>query len=281
MRIMGLSNSLHWSAWFSTSFLMLLAAFSIVTIFIKFKIIAGQALLEYSNVFLIWIFFLFYIIAVITFCFLISVIFKKATTAGNVGTILFFLSHVFYYQYRENFESLNYVVKLLYCLPLNTGLGQGLSIILDFEQKKEGLQFSNFASHDKDHGFSVAEVLLAFVIASVIHLLLMTYIEQVFTGSIGVAKPWYFPVSPIIKMIKKKSDKDGNIDIVKEKSKTSKGDFEQDPQNMKAGIKIKSMSKRFGKSTVVNQLSLNMYEDQITVLLGHNGAGELYYKSFF
>lgn len=269
---MGLSSTVHWTSWFTSSLLTLVAAFTLVTIFVKYKIIGGEALFEFSNVFLIWIFFLFYIIAVITFCFLISVVFKKATTAGNVGTILFFVTNVVYYQYRDRFESLNYFIKMLYCLPLNTALGQGISIILDYEITKEGLNFSNFASHDEDHGFSVAEVLLAFVIASMIHLLLTLYIERVFTGSIGVAKPWYFPLSPIIRMINNKREKSNNF--VKEKAKSAQEDFEQDPQNMKAGIKIRNMTKRFGKDTVVNQLSLNMYEDQITVLLGHNGAGE-------
>ena len=251
----------------------MLAGFTFVTIFINFKIVAGQALLGYSNFFLIWLFFFFYIIALITFCFLISVIFKKATTAGNVGTILFFLTHVVYYQYRDNFESLNYVVKILYCLPLNSGLGQGLLMILDLERQKKGLNFSNFTSRDDVHSFSIAEVILCFILASVIQLLMMIYIEQVFTGSIGVAKPWYFPVSPIIRRMKK-DDLILKENFSKQKSKIPDKNFEEDPKQMKAGIKIVNMSKSFGKNNVVNQLNLNMFEDQITVLLGHNGAGK-------
>ena len=272
MRIMGLSNSLHWSAWFTTCFIVLMIAYTLVTIFLKFKIIGGQAILEHSNLFLIWIFFLFYSMAVITFCFLMSVIFQKATTAGNVGTILFFLTFVIYNQFRGNFNDLNYIVKILYCLPLNTGMSQAVSIILDYEQLTVGLNFSNFASHDNDEGFSVAEVLLAFVIASVIHILLMTYIEQVFTGDIGVAKPWYFPITPIIRLFNKKQLIDDFAG--KPRQTLSSEDYEKDPMNLKAGIKIVDISKTFGKSTVVDQLNLNMYENQITVLLGHNGAGK-------
>lgn len=278
MKIMGLSNTVHWSGWFTTSFIALMIGFTFVTIFLNFKIIAGDALLPYSNFFLLWIFFFFYVISVVTFCFLISVIFKKATTAGTLGTILFFVTHVVYYQFRDNFESLNYVVKLLYCLPLNTALGQGLLIMLDFEQENVGLNFSNFASHDELHSFSVAEVILTFVLSSAIHLLLMIYIEQVFTGDIGVAKPWYFPVSPIIRKFKKPSDYNTENNFRKQKTSIPEN-FENDPQNMKAGIKIQNMSKTFGKATVVNQLNLRMYEDQITVLLGHNGAGTDIYRN--
>lgn len=272
MRIMGLSNTLHWAAWLTSSFFIPIIAYTLVTIFLCVKIIGGQAIFQYSNFFLIWLFFVFYIIAVITFCFLISVIFKKASTAGRVGSILFVITYVFHYQFGENFESFNYVVKLLFCLPVNTGLGQGISMILQLEQERVGLQFSSFASHDNHFRFSIAEVLFSFVIASAIHILLTAYIEQVFTGDIGVSKPWYFPFSRIIKMFKEPIVNDQ--DDVNEPPKLSSGDYENDPQNMKVGIEIVDLTKKFGKSTVVNKFSLNMYEDQITVLLGHNGAGK-------
>lgn len=262
---MGLSSFLHWSAWFTTSFIILMLAYTLVTVFLNFKIIAGTALFEYSNIFLIWIFFFFYNISVVTFCFLISVIFKKATTAGNVGTIIFVLTHGVYYQFRNQFTDLHYIVKILFCVPINSGLGQGISQILDLEKKTVGLQFSNFASHDNDSSFSVAEVILAFIIGSIIHLLLMTYIEQVFTGDIGVAKPWFFPVRPIIRLFKKKENEKEFMT-----SNLTNANFEPDPRNLEAGIRIVNISKRFGKATAVNQLSLNMYQDQITVLLGHN-----------
>lgn len=271
MRIMGLSSFQHWSAWFTSSFLVLLIAFTLVTIFLKFKIIGGTSLLEHSNLFLIWIFFIVYSLAVISFCFLISVIFKKATTAGNVGTIAFLLTFVVYNQFRGNFESLNYIVKFFYCMPVNTGLGQGLSIILDLERQTVGLQFSNFVSRVDGYNFSVLEVLASLLIATRLHLLFMVYIEQVFTGEIGVAKPWYFPVASLLNKFKK--PKFIALEAVKSVNQASE-DFEPDPQNMKVGIKIAEISKMFGKSTVVNQLSLNMFEDQITVLLGHNGAGK-------
>ena len=43
---------------------------------------------------------------------------------------------------------------------------------------------------------------------------------------------------------------------------------------MQVGISIKDMSRKFKEKTVVNNLSLNFFEGQITALLGHNGAGK-------
>lgn len=40
------------------------------------------------------------------------------------------------------------------------------------------------------------------------------------------------------------------------------------------GIELVGLTKTYGKNTVVKQLSLDIYKDQITVLLGHNGAGK-------
>lgn len=51
--------------------------------------------------------------------------------------------------------------------------------------------------------------------------------------------------------------------------------YEKEPTNLKVGVKIKNLEKVFhNKKVAVRNLSLNMYENQITVLLGHNGAGK-------
>lgn len=50
--------------------------------------------------------------------------------------------------------------------------------------------------------------------------------------------------------------------------------FETEPTHLHAGIRINHLRRVFGKKLAVRNLSLNMYEDQITVLLGHNGAGK-------
>jgi ABC-type polysaccharide/polyol phosphate transport system ATPase subunit len=50
--------------------------------------------------------------------------------------------------------------------------------------------------------------------------------------------------------------------------------IEQEPANLSIGISIKGMTRKFKEKTVVNNLTLNFYEGQITALLGHNGAGK-------
>ena len=56
------------------------------------------------------------------------------------------------------------------------------------------------------------------------------------------------------------------------------GEHETGPRDKTAGISIRGLLKKFstpkGKMTAVDGLYLDMYEDQITSLLGHNGAGQ-------
>jgi hypothetical protein len=39
------------------------------------------------------------------------------------------------------------------------------------------------------------------------------------------------------------------------------------------GIEIRKLTKTFGDKTAVDELSMNIFSNQITALLGHNGAG--------
>ena len=50
--------------------------------------------------------------------------------------------------------------------------------------------------------------------------------------------------------------------------------IEQEPSHLVPGISIKGLSRKFKEKTVVNNLTLNFFEGQITALLGHNGAGK-------
>lgn len=50
--------------------------------------------------------------------------------------------------------------------------------------------------------------------------------------------------------------------------------FEEDPPNLNCGIKVMNLRKAYSRKKIaVGDLTVNMFDDQITVLLGHNGAG--------
>lgn len=48
----------------------------------------------------------------------------------------------------------------------------------------------------------------------------------------------------------------------------------EDGHDLKKGIQLQHVCKQFGQNMVVNNLNLDIYKNQITVLLGQNGAGK-------
>jgi len=60
----------------------------------------------------------------------------------------------------------------------------------------------------------------------------------------------------------------------KKKSDLLTTGFEPEP-DLPATVEVKELTKRFGRRKMaVNGISFKMYDGQITVLLGHNGAGK-------
>lgn len=126
----------------------------------------------------------------------------------------------------------------------------------------------------------------------VFYLLLAFYVDFVKPGPYGLAKPLHFPISVsintynrllIIKMhtyiflcdifqcILRKICNKQPVQISDE---ASGGCFEDSPLNLTPGIKIRNLHKKYGQFEAVKGVSLDIYKDQITVLLGHNGAGK-------
>lgn len=270
MKIMGLSSLLHWSAWFIKVFISLVISLTAVVALLKHDVINSNPVFAKSGFFVLWLFLVIYAIALITMCFFISTIFKKSSTATNIGTMLFFATVIPYFQFTENFSSFHYSVKFLFCLPVNTGLGEGLAVILRFERDADGLQFANFFSRD-EAGFSLAEIMLVMIVAILIHIGLLIYIENVFPGGTGNAKPWHFPFTSCFN---RESEKPTLIPDYSIRQIANYDHEESEPSQLKPGIQIKDLCKSFGSFKAVNNLSLNIFEDQITVLLGFNGSGK-------
>uniref|UniRef100_A0A8D0D6S7 ATP binding cassette subfamily A member 3 n=1 Tax=Sander lucioperca TaxID=283035 RepID=A0A8D0D6S7_SANLU len=222
MRMMGLSNWLHWSAWFLMFFLFLSISIFFVTLLLCIQVSPNGAVLTYSDPTLVFVFLLAFTVATINFSFMISAFFSRGT----------------------------------------------------------GIQWSNlFDSVTVDDDFSLAQVLGLLLFDSVLYGLVAWYMEAVFPGEYGVPLPSYFFVlpsywcsSPRMALVNEKEEEE-------DAEKALKGEFiEEEPAGLVSGVKIKHLAKEFkvGNKTrqAVRDLTMNMFEGQITVLLGHNGAGK-------
>uniref|UniRef100_A0A9L0IJF8 ABC transporter domain-containing protein n=1 Tax=Equus asinus TaxID=9793 RepID=A0A9L0IJF8_EQUAS len=98
------------------------------------------------------------------------------------------------------------------------------------------------------------------------------YVETVFPGQYGVPQPWYFFLMHSYWFGQPTTRREN--EEMKCCGRNEDKYFQAEPPNLVAGIQIKHLHKEFGDKVAVNNLSLNLYKGQITMLLGQNGAGK-------
>nr|KAF6365702.1 hypothetical protein mPipKuh1_000030 [Pipistrellus kuhlii] len=279
MRMMGLSSWLHWTAWFLLFFFFLLVAVSFMTLLFCVKVKKDVAVLAHSDPSLVLVFLLCFAISSISFSFMVSTFFSKANMASAVGGCLFFFTYIPYFFVAPRYNWMTLSQKLFSCLLSNVAMAMGAQLIGKFEAKGTGVQWRDLLSPvNVDDDFCFGQVLGMLLLDSVLYGLVTWYVEAIFPGQFGVPQPWYFFITPSYwcghpRTVSGKEEEDHDPE------KALKTEyFEAEPENLVAGIKIKHISKVFqvgnkGKAAV-RDLNLNLYEGQITVLLGHNGAGK-------
>ncbi|XP_058124970.1 phospholipid-transporting ATPase ABCA3-like [Anopheles ziemanni] len=273
MKIMGLPNWLHWTAWFVRCLILLLITISLLVFLISANLTSNTELsvIEYADWSVLWFFFLTYILVTICFCFMMSVFFNKANTAAGIAGLMWFLFAIPFNVAVQNYDEMALGTKIVSSLLSNTAMSFGIMNIIRLEGNQEGLQWSNlFSSPTMGDDFSVGLVIILFLVDALLYLAIALYFEQVMPGEFGVAKPWNFLFTRAF--WKRNRIEDGSV------GEAYKSDpspyFEQEPDIDRVGVRIVNLRKVYGKKVAVEGLNLNMYDGQITVLLGHNGAGK-------
>ncbi|XP_023377237.1 ATP-binding cassette sub-family A member 3 [Pteropus vampyrus] len=279
MRMMGLSSWLHWTAWFLLFFLFLLIAVFFMTLLFCIKVKKDVAVLTHSDPSLVLVFLACFAVSSISFSFMVSTFFSKANMAAAVGGFLYFFTYIPYLFVAPRYNWMTLSQKLFSCLLSNVAMAMGAQLIGKFEAKGTGIQWQDLLSPvNVDDDFSFGQVLGMLLLDSILYGLVTWYVEAVLPGQFGVPQPWYFFIMPSYwcgrpRTVLGKEEEDDDP----EKALRTEY-FEAEPEDLVAGIKIKHVSKVFrvgnkGKAAV-RDLNLNLYEGQITVLLGHNGAGK-------
>uniref|UniRef100_A0A7N5KBH1 ATP-binding cassette sub-family A member 17-like n=1 Tax=Ailuropoda melanoleuca TaxID=9646 RepID=A0A7N5KBH1_AILME len=271
MCMMGVDNWQHWAAWFIVFFISTLIVISFMTILFCSQVpVTGVAVFRNSDPSLIFVFLLCFATATIFFAFLISTFFQRAHVATAAGGIIFFFTYLpclyltFSYSQRTHFQ------KVAFCLLSNVAMGLGVRLISAFEIKGTGMQWENIGSVSGEFNFS--QVLLLLLLDSVLYGVVAWYVEAVLPGEYGVPKPWYFFVLPS-HWCGRSVPLTRSVLDVGDPDKGPKSKFiQEEPTNLAKGIEIQHLYKN--KHIAVQRLTMNLYQGQITVLLGHNGAGK-------
>nr|CAI5846703.1 unnamed protein product [Callosobruchus analis] len=270
MKIMGLPNWLHWTSWFIKYFIYMFIAISLMLIILKIPWFSKYSVFTYSDPSVLLLFLIFYITSTITFSFIFCTLFSKANRATMVAGVAWTLTIIPYAVYLQ-MDNPGLVTKIFMSLCSNSAMSFAFEIIFTHEGVGEGAQWNNlFQPMSPDDGNRLGFMIMMLMLDSVIYMLLALYIEAVFPGEYGVPMPWNFPFTM--------SYWRGNPSIgteVKNYVVSLDNEYlEKEPKDLVAGVRIQNLRKVFGSKAAVQNLSMNMYENQITVLLGHNGAGK-------
>lgn len=116
----------------------------------------------------------------------------------------------------------------------------------------------------------MADVFFWLIVSSVVCAFLYFYISNIWPGRYGIRQSPFF-------ICQKSYYVPNRVDVqseVQALNYTSNGFENFQHLNQNATVRIRNLTKNYGSNTVVKNLSMDIYKNQITVLLGHNGAGK-------
>ncbi|GJQ88274.1 hypothetical protein Trydic_g20136, partial [Trypoxylus dichotomus] len=269
IKIVGVKPWKIWLGWFLNGILVNAVSTILMAIVLTQAMFGSSyAIIEHCNVAILALFLLMYCSATITFFFAFSTWFNRATLAMVLGVLLWITSYIIFVGVGENIEVMNSSIKTLFLLFPPFGLYFGYNTISLFEMRGKDITFCNVFESPTE---SFDDVSLGFVIAvllfdTVFFFTLTLYLDKIWPGEYGIAKPWYF----LIQKIWKRITNTNTINTVSDEKEL----LPVEESNLRTVVQLKDVTKIYDNNVAVNKLCMNIYEGQITGLLGENGAGK-------
>ncbi|XP_039149537.1 phospholipid-transporting ATPase ABCA3 isoform X2 [Drosophila simulans] len=280
LNLMGVGSCLQWAAWYIETFIIFLIGSSIITLF--WKLVPPNSEISFMP-FTHWSMALFVLLVLshcaICFSFLVSSLISRTNRISLVTFLVLFATQIpFLVLYSDGCSAgLNVFLSFF----LFSGLKMLANSICTWEDYGEGLQWGNlFETSWPGSSLSAGYILLVMILVSFLSLLLCLYLEQIRPGPYGDSRPWHFPCThccsteslvPYSRLFNRLF---GIYRAAPDEERPDLQLIEPDPVDKIAGVQIRGLCKTFGKMEVVKNVSFDMFEGQVTVLMGHNGAGK-------
>ncbi|XP_051523349.1 cholesterol transporter ABCA5-like isoform X1 [Myxocyprinus asiaticus] len=272
MGMMGLYDSAFWLSW------GLLYAALVTTMSILMAVIATcTPLFSNSNFFLIFLLIFLYGISSIFFSFMLTHLFKKpkfASTVGSMLTVVFGCLSLFTVLMRDFPQ---FAVWLL-CLLSPSAFSIGIAQVVYLEAQGDGAVFSSLGNGP--HALYVPMVML--FLDCILYLLLAIYLDQVLPGEFGTRRSVLYFLQPSYWSKQRKRYVEVSSVYEGEVNGTPASDESVEAVSPefrgKEVIRICNIHKIYkekdGTVEALRGLTFDIYEGQITALLGHSGAGK-------
>uniref|UniRef100_A0A3Q0SZ69 Cholesterol transporter ABCA5 n=1 Tax=Amphilophus citrinellus TaxID=61819 RepID=A0A3Q0SZ69_AMPCI len=272
MTMMGLYDTAFWLSW------GLLYAALVTTMSILMAIIATYtALFPNSDFFVIFFLIFLYGISSIFFSFMLTPLFKKpkfASTVGSMLTVVFGCLSLFTVLMKDFPQPLVWLLCLLSPSAFSIGIAQ----VVYLEAQGDGAVFSSLTNGP--HPLYVP--LLMLVVDCILYLLLAIYLDQVLPGDFGMRRSLVYFLKPSYWSKRGRHYVEVSSVYDTEVNGALSGDESVEPVSPefrgKEAIRINNIQKVYKeKDNIVEALrglTFDIYEGQITALLGHSGAGK-------
>uniref|UniRef100_A0A1I8MQ84 ABC transporter domain-containing protein n=1 Tax=Musca domestica TaxID=7370 RepID=A0A1I8MQ84_MUSDO len=287
-RIMGIANYIHFLSWFFEAFVRAFISSLVVVTLLKIKWSNGVAILDQSGFFALLTVIVIYNMASICFVLMVTSFFKHTLSAVADTAIVWFATFIPYIMSLNSLKVAVWEMNAFVMLFHNTALGYTLENIIEFELFGRGFDFDRlFDTRPLDNTLSTAYYLGIMLAQCCIYACIGLYVEEIMPGNFGLAKRWDFLFT-----FKKHGSFFLNLRSTRHWRRTASSGgsgstlgasgsrstafvYEVAGGRNPTLVDIQNVFKSFGDEEVVlNNINLQLHNNEITILLGHNGAGK-------
>ncbi|XP_038013248.1 ATP-binding cassette sub-family A member 10-like [Motacilla alba alba] len=268
MKTMGLQDIAFWLSWSLLYSLYVLIFSCLLTALVLHKRFYASS---FPAVLLL---FFLYGLACIHLVFMLCSLLRTSKLVSSIGFLIIFVFGFLSLAVliEEVPKPLKWFLGLMCPFAFNTGIAK----ILDLEKYRIGFSFSNLM----DEASFLFSTYILLVFDSVLYMLLALYFDKILPGKYGIPAPPLFFLKASYWMRSRRGSARDMPRATANPEEVLGGDVEPVPPEFlgKEAIRLhnikKAYKKKDKKTEALRGLSLNIYEGQITALLGHSGAGK-------
>ncbi|XP_059003509.1 ABC-type organic anion transporter ABCA8-like isoform X1 [Mustela lutreola] len=268
MRMMGLQDSAFWLSWgllYGVFIFIMALSLALIIKSVQFVILTG-----FTAIFTL---FFLYGLSLIALAFLMSVLVKKSFLTGLVVFLLtvFWGSLGFTALYRQLPTSLEWILSFLSPFAFTLGMAQLLRLDYDLN--------SNAFPNPSDYSNLIIATNFMLAFDLLFYMALTIYFEKILPNEYGHGYPPFFFLKSSFWSRQQKADHVVLEDEI-DSDPSSNDSFEPvSPEfHGKEAIRIRNVTKEYkgkpDKIEALKDLVFDIYEGQITAILGHSGAGK-------
>ncbi|NXS61328.1 ABCA9 protein, partial [Brachypteracias leptosomus] len=268
MKTMGLQDIAFWLSWslpYAVYVMVLSCLLTAVVVPTVFYLSSFSAVL---------LLFFLYGLACIHLVFMLCSLLRTAKLASSVGFLITFIFGCL--SLMVLIENLPEPLKLFLGLFCPFAFNAGIAKVFHLEKYGVGFSFSNLA----DESSFLFSTYLMLIFDSILYMLLAVYFDKVLPGKYGIPESPFFCLKPSYWLRSRRSCTREMLRTSASPEELLGDDVESVPPEFlgKEAIRLNNIKKTYKKKDkkieALRGLSLNIYEGQITAILGHSGAGK-------